>query len=183
MKETYLVASKLYEDHSRAGVPKGICGCCGASVQEGVKGCFALSSEVNIRGYNQPGYGNSFYGVDAHALQHPEIHGKKNNAAHLMRLHWIFEQGGERDASTVPKWRQTWLDQGDIPLLEPPTLRGNLTVVDVVTATSAQEHNDMMKQWAFSVYEAWNVHHEWVRQAFMSTARHSVLPAIKVRRK
>jgi hypothetical protein len=87
MKETYLVAIKLYKDAVRAGAPTDTCSCCGAPIREGVKGCFALFSEVNIRGYSQAGYGNSFYGVDAHALQHPEIHGKKNNAAHLLRLH------------------------------------------------------------------------------------------------
>ena len=88
-----MVAIQLYEEAVRAGAPKDVCSCCGASIAEGVKGCFELFSEVGIRGQNQPGYGNSFYGVDPHALQHPEIHGKKNNAAHLLRLHWIFEHG------------------------------------------------------------------------------------------
>jgi hypothetical protein len=165
MKETYQLAVKLYEAAVLAGAPTDICQCCGASVDEGVKGCFELFSELCVLGYTNPEYGAAtFYGVDAHALQHPEIHGKKNNAGHLLRLHWIFERGEHARSGSVPTWWQQYLHRPDIPILEAPTSRGTMTVVDVAKAKTPQQYADLMQRWAVLVYGAWQVHHDWARR-------------------
>lgn len=164
MKESYQIAIKLYEEAVAQGAPANVCHCCGAFIHEGLKGCFEVFSELCARGYNDPRYGAAtFYGVDAHALQHPEIHGKKNNAGHLLRLCWVFEYGQERHSGTVPKWWQGYLQRNDIIYLPPPRQRGKLTVVEVAGAQTPEQHAALMKQWALAVYEAWNVHHEWAR--------------------
>jgi hypothetical protein len=166
MKETYPIAIALYEAAVAAGAPRDVCHLCGAHVSDGVKGCWELISELSIRQYPDGMIGGAgFMGGDAHALQHPEIHGKKNNAAHLLRLHWIFEHNQLAQAGTVPRWWQQYL-QGNtnIPVLEPPRDRGRLTVADVASADSAHEAAARMAQWARSVYAAWSMHHDWARR-------------------
>src|SRR4051812_25751279 len=83
MKDTYLIAIDLYQAARRAGKPTDYCMCCGAVVAESVKGCWEAFTGLSERAYSEPIImAAHFYGVDAHALQHPEIHGRKNNAAH-----------------------------------------------------------------------------------------------------
>jgi hypothetical protein len=166
MKETYQIAIELYEGAVHAGAPSDICHLCSARVNEGVKGCFELFSELCALGYTNSQYGAvTFYGVDAHALQHPEIHGKKNNAAHLLRLHWIFARGAYTQSGVVPTWWQQYLQRRDVPRLAPPTRRGTITVTEVAGAQSPQAYADLMQQWAHNVYDAWHMHHEWARRA------------------
>src|SRR3712207_6079192 len=100
MKTSYQQAITLYEQWVQAGQTADMCQCCGAHVVEGLKGCWELFSELPLREYAQAAPGSaSTYSVDAHALQHPEIHGKKNNAGHLLRLCWIFDYGGDGQLS------------------------------------------------------------------------------------
>lgn len=163
MKQSYEIAIALYEAGLRAGLPADRCQCCGAPVAEGVKGCFELFAELPSRGYGDPRYRGSFYGVDAHALQHPEIHGKKNNAAHLLRLCWVFEHDAHERSDSVPRWWQRYLERGDVPPLEPPRKRGALTVVDVAATATPEQYAAAMRRWAESVYVAWAAHHPWAR--------------------
>jgi hypothetical protein len=165
MKESYERAIALYEAALRAGAPDNRCSCCGAAVAEGVKGCFELFAAVNMQGYGDATRGGAtFYGVDAHALQHPEIHGKKNNAAHLLRLCWIFEHNAHAHAGGVPAWWQRYLARSDIPLLDPPAQRGALTVADAAHSATAEEYATCMRRWAEAVYAAWAPHHAWARR-------------------
>jgi len=103
--------------------------------------------------------------VDAHALQHPKDHGVKNNPFHLIRLCWLLEHGGDPRLGQGPRWLQVQFDGNpEIPVLEPPTDRGKVTVVDVYGAASADEHAERVYRWAQSVWEAWSAHHAWARR-------------------
>lgn len=165
MKDSYLLAIQLYEEALKAGAPPDVCQCCGARVAEGLKGCFELFAELGLRRYNDPaGDPPFFYGVDAHALQHPEVHGKKNNAADLLRLHWIFAHDAHAHAGTVPRWWQHYLAHYDVPRLEPPVARGDVTVVDVAAAATPDEYTVLLRAWAEAVYQAWSLHHDWARR-------------------
>ena len=139
MKRVYLIAIQLYEEGIRAGLPVDRCQCCGAAVADGVKGCWELYAGLGERSYADPAYARAtFYGVDAHALQHPEIHGKKNNAAHLLRLHWIFSRDMYSQANTdTTAGGNSYLQSNNIPPLDPPQARGDITVVQVAAAQSA----------------------------------------------
>jgi hypothetical protein len=164
MKESYLIAGQLYQQALSAGLPADVCHCCGAAVETGVQGCFELFAQVCALGYSDPHYRQAnFYGVDAHALQHPEIHGQKNNALHLLRLSWIFEYNAHAHSGTVPRWWQDYARRGDIPLLAPPVERGQLTIVEVTAASTPAAQAELMRQWAWSVYRAWRSHHAWAR--------------------
>src|SRR5947199_7156044 len=113
--------------------------CRDALVAQSCKGCCEAYAVLSERAYGDPViYAAHFYGVDAHALQHPEIHGRKNNAAHLLRLHWLFAHHAEAHVGTVPRWWQHYLDTGDVPILDSPTDRGSITVIDVLNAGASE---------------------------------------------
>ena len=115
------------------------CARCGAVVPGGVAGCFALFGQIMALEYSDPAYGAvNLLAVDAHALQHPEDHGVKNNPFHLIRLCWLLEHGGDPRLGQGPRWLQVQFDGNpEIPVLEPPADRGKVTVVDVYGAASA----------------------------------------------
>lgn len=165
MKNSYEVAVALYEEAVYGGAPADVCQCCGAHIAEGLKGCFELFAALGERGYSDPRFARPyFYGVDAHALQHPEIHGKKNNAAHLLRLHWIFTTNAHDQADTVPRWWQRYLSNNEVPVLAVPPTRGALTVVDVAAEQKPERYAALMCQWAEVVYQAWAPHHGWAER-------------------
>jgi hypothetical protein len=167
MKTSYQLAMQQHDQAVAAGCARDVCHCCSARVREGLKGCFELFLERCTLGYAPPEYRQAmFYGVDAHALQHPEIHGRKSIAGHLLRLHWIFEHGEHARVGRVPQWWQQYLECEEIQYLEPPKLRGAVTVTDevLVAAETAREHAAAMQYWAWSVYQAWHEHHEWAAE-------------------
>jgi hypothetical protein len=162
MKETYLIAIDLYQAARRAGKPTDYCMCCGAVVAESVKGCWEAFTGLSERAYGEPIImAAHFYAVDAHALQHPEIHGIKNNAAHLLRLHWLFAHHATARVAEIPRWWQHYLNVGPVPILDPPANRGALTVMDVVNAGPPEQIAARMQDWARAVYAAWHAHHAW----------------------
>ncbi len=143
------------------------CECCGAAVQGGVEGCFTVFTEMLALEYSDPAYGAvHLLSVDAHALQHPEKHGYKNNAFHLIRLCWLLEYGGDARIGKGPRWMAASFDgRPDAPILEPPADRGPVTVLDVVGAATPEEHAIRVRRWARAVWEAWRDHHDWARQS------------------
>ncbi|MBC8077681.1 MAG: hypothetical protein H7Y32_16515 [Chloroflexales bacterium] len=135
---------------------------CGRRGREGLLG--AVLRLLN-RAYSDPRYGGAtFYGVDAHALQHPELHGKKNNAAHLLRLCWVIERDAHAQSGTVPAWWQRYLARSDVPLLAPPKVRGSITVVDVAGAANPAQYAALMRRWAEDVYADWWAHDDWAQR-------------------
>jgi len=166
MKSSYQLAMQQFDLALVAGHPRNSCHCCHARVREGLKGCFELFLERCTLGYTQMEYRQAmFFGVDAHALQHPEIHGNRSSAGHLLRLHWIFERGQQDRAGRVPQWWQRYLEREEVPYLAPPPSdqRGDVTLTHeaLVAADTPREHAAAMQFWAWSVYQAWQRHHEW----------------------
>ena len=104
------------------------------------------------------------YRLNAHTLQHPEIHGKTNNAAHLVWLCWVFEFGGDTNAPSGPPWWRR-ARRGEVVELAAPTARGALTVADVARATDPAEYLALTEAWARTVYAAWHAHHGWAKRA------------------
>ncbi|HEY3227933.1 MAG TPA: DUF5946 family protein [Roseiflexaceae bacterium] len=165
MKTSYEQAVTLQEQWTQAGHPPDICRCCGAHVPNGVQGCFELYTQLSVQPVAQAAPpAASTYRVNAHALQHPEIHGKTNNAAHLLWLCWLFEYDGDADLPGGPPWWQRNPKRSEVPTLVAPDFRGALTVVDVARAPSPNEHLMLAEQWARAVYHAWQAHHDWARR-------------------
>ena len=141
------------------------CTSCGASIEGGLVACQYLFATLLAREYTDIAYGKvNFYTVNAHALQHPEIHGIKN-IAHLIRLCWCIEYHGNPQIGTGPQWFVKYLN-GDYrpPSLEIPQNRGAITVVDVSKAQTPAVYQDLARAWGQSVWDAFAVHHHWARR-------------------
>jgi hypothetical protein len=64
----------------------------------------------------------------------------------------------------LPRLRQSLAAPKRIfPWLEPPSIVGALTVLDVHQAATPAEHRQRVNEWARSAWEAWAPHHAQVR--------------------
>ena len=150
---------------------KGRCQFCGADYQRGIYDCMDnYNNGLQLLDFTNPEHQISrFLSVDAHALQHPEIHGRWSNHFHLTRLNLILDK------------KQTW-DYKKSPLLSDflndykqnrpneflevpkPLDRGKITAKDLTKATTADECVELIKKWADEVYQAWTGNHLLVSQ-------------------
>lgn len=146
---------------------EGPCQFCNASTTLGVHEC----QEVFNLGFSQIDYQQAhnhwyrFLCVDAHTLQHPEIHGRWNNHFHLSRQHLIFRYNVAWTYAHSPMLSNVlkhYKTQHPDERLAPPDIgqRGSLTVIDVAQrATDTASCQALIKQWGLSVYRAWQMHH------------------------
>ncbi len=148
----------------------GQCQFCGANTKRGVHECLDIFNLVfqEIDFSNVENHIYRFLIVDAHTLQHPEIHGRWNNHFHLSRLHLIFEYGIKWTYKLSPKLSD-YLNKYKIhkqdEYLTPPELlkRGNITTTDIkAKSTNETDCKDLIKKWALEVYQNWNGHHDIV---------------------
>ncbi len=148
----------------------GKCQFCGANTKRGIHECL----EIFNLGFQEIDFSNSenhiyrFLIVDAHALQHPEIHGRWSNHFHLSRLHLIFEYNVKWSYGHSPKLsdylNEYKIDKPD-ELLTPPKIleRGNITTTDVLERSQNEaECKNMISNWAQEVYTAWSNSHNVV---------------------
>lgn len=149
---------------------EGICQFCGAKTTRGVHECL----EIFNLGFQQIDFSSPenhiyrFLIVDAHTLQHPEIHGRWNNHFHLSRLHMILTYDIPWTYQHSPRFSD-YLNayKTDHPneVLTPPNVlkRGNITTTDVQEkATTEEACKDIIEKWANAVYKAWSAHHSVV---------------------
>lgn len=126
--------------------------------------CWAVFTRVLGAEYSDPGLFGRVHQltVDAYAVQHAGgPHPDKSVAVHLAGLHLVLEQGNappavppllQRLAARVAEW----------PHFVPPERSGALTVADVASAGSPDEHAVAARAWAEAVWGAWEAHHEAV---------------------
>ncbi len=104
--------------------------------------------------------------VDAYAAQHPGIPSKPSVGsvgAHLIRLYLMLERDLRPEKANAAMQWATRRKQ-DFTWLEPPASTGSLTVLHVREARHPDEHRKRVREWAWSVWEAWSDHHEVVRR-------------------
>jgi hypothetical protein len=148
----------------------GKCQCCGADYPDGIFGCMNhYNAGTELLDFSNPEYHHSrFLSVDAHALQHPEIHGRWSNHFHLTRLCLLLEKKTPWDYQKSPLLSAYLNDykvgRPDEYLTPPrPMQRGNLTMKDLSDTKTAAECVEQIRQWATEVYEAWHKSHSIVR--------------------
>lgn len=118
--------------------------------------------------------------VDAYAVQHPPhldiqttlnieeqliTASRQSVAIHLIALHLALEQ--KIELSKISGHMQRILDSGvslEHEELTPPENLGSMKVIDVVSATTLNEHTKRVWQWADSAWHAWGAHHKKVRE-------------------
>ncbi|MEN1785155.1 MAG: DUF5946 family protein [Bacteroidota bacterium] len=155
------------------GVPlldQGVCQCCGARTQKGIYECVALFNSgfqaIDFSDRNNHIY--RFLSVDAHALQHPEIHGRWSNHFHLTRLHLILTYKVYWTYRRSPKlsdYLNKYKARNPQEYLTPPKVleRGNTTITDFQEkAHSSDASKALVHKWAKEVYQAWHQSHKVV---------------------
>jgi CTP:molybdopterin cytidylyltransferase MocA len=128
--------------------------------------CWAAFGEVLAREFQDPAYGWIHrHTVDAYTVQHPGIDDRRQRqsvALHLIGLcHWLehglqmehLNRVTQRLANSETAW--PWLDAPE---------DYELTVQDVLAASSGEEHGRYVRQWGQSVWEAWSRHHDLIRR-------------------
>lgn len=150
---------------------KGNCQFCGAEYQRGIFECMEnFNNGLDLLDFNNADYHVSkFLRVDAHALQHPEIHGRWNNHFHLTRLNLIRDKKVVWDYNKSPLlssflngYKQNKQDEIFTP--PQPFQRGIITVKDLAKATTANECVELINDWANEVYQTWFQYHSVVSQ-------------------
>lgn len=148
---------------------KGICQFCGANTKRGIHECI----EIFNLGFHDIDFSNNenhiyrFLIVDAHALQHPEIHGRWSNHFHLSRLHLIFNYNIKWTYELSPKLsdylNKSKAHRKDEYLIIPGLLdRGDITTTDVLKNNHTKEIKNIIKRWALEVYNKWSINHDIV---------------------
>ncbi len=128
--------------------------------------CWAAYGEVLAREYGDPAYRRLHrLSVDAYAAQHPGTPSPQaiqSVAVHLCRLCMVLEEG-----LSIEHANDVMLEihkvERPFRWLEPPRVRGDVTVADVLGARTADEHLRQVERWAKSVWAAWSGHHATIR--------------------
>lgn len=152
---------------------KGECQFCGANIDGGIAECVdmfnnSLSNVIDF--YNSINHIYKILSVDAHTLQHPEIHGRWNNHLHLTRLHLIYKYKVKwSHHSTIKlskhlnKYKQFY--KNEIILPPKPFQRGLITINQVINEPKDEEDfKEMIEKWAFGVYDSWKHHHKTIEK-------------------
>ena len=132
---------------------------------ESSPGCWAAYGEVLAREYSSPAYFEIHrLTVDTYAVQHPgqpSAQSIRSIGYHLVRLCLLLERGLEMEQENRAMFTIT-KEKDHFIWLTPPPSRGPITVADVFAASSAEEHEELVKTWAASAWAAWSIHHSLI---------------------
>lgn len=150
---------------------KGKCQFCGADFQHGIFDCMHhYNNGLELIDFNLAANNTyRFLSVDAHALQHPEIHGRWSNHFHLTRLNLMLEKKTNWDYQTSPLL-SNYLNAyktsrpNEFLISPKPLERGTITTKDFTKVTTAEASMDLIKKWAAEVYLAWKENHLIIAQ-------------------
>ena len=145
---------------------KGKCQFCGADFQKGIFDCMEnYNKGLELIDFNKSeNHIFKFLSVDAHALQHPEIHGRWSNHFHLTRLNLILEKNKNWHYKTsilLSNYLNKYKASRPNEFLNPstPMDRGTITTKDFITVTTVEDCMELIIMWAKEVYIAWGDNH------------------------
>ncbi len=134
---------------------------------ESSPGCWQAFGQVLAREYGNPGlFAVHRLSVDAYAVQHPGGDSRQaiqSVGVHLVRLCLFLERGLTAEAANDAMLRVAKAKAAMTWLARPASL-GAVTVADVVAATDAPAHADLVRRWARAAWDAWATHHDLVRR-------------------
>ena len=140
-------------------------------------GCWRRYGEILAREFQEPEWFASHQiTVDAYAAQHPGVPERRSAqsvALHLTTLGLIFER--DFDPADAPKLHKRMAHRPDYSWLEPPSMEGTSTVLDVLGARDPDEHERLFRRWGREIWDAWGDHREtlwrWLDAALGSESR------------
>jgi Family of unknown function (DUF5946) len=171
LKEEFIVLKDIMQTFLDQAEKNGItllnegpCQCCGAMYERGIFECMEhYNNGMQFLDFNEArNHRYIFLSVDAHALQHPEIHGRWSNHFHLTRLHLLFAKNQTWNYQKSPLL-SNYLNEYkslrpqevlNVPL---PTNRGKLTNKEISEVKTADECKMLIENWAKEVYIAYNL--------------------------
>lgn len=152
-------------------IDHGACQFCGAAFKRGIFECmehYAIALE-NIDFSDEKNHIYRFLSVDAHALQHPEIHGRWSNHFHLCRLYLILKENINWTYSHSPllsdfinQYKKNKFDE----YLNCPPLqnRGGISVSDFHQEMNEITKKELILKWAEEVFDSWHLSHDVVKE-------------------
>lgn len=160
----------LAEKNGITLIDNGKCQFCGANTERGIHECLEIFN-LGFQGVDYSNVENQIYRflvVDAHTLQHPEIHGRWSNHFHLSRLHLIFKYDVKWTYDLSPKlsdYLNTYKAHRKNEYLNIPEVlkRGHITTTDILEKSVNEKIcKDWIKKWAVEVYHKWNLNHNTI---------------------
>jgi hypothetical protein len=150
---------------------EGECQLCGAKTNKNLRECVEKASFLTHRLNHKLGiqYMTIFLCVDAHALQHAEIHGRWNNHFHLTRLNLILIEKIQWNyklsvilSHVIDAYK---IKHSDETIINPAIKkRGLTTITDVEKSSSDKDYINLVNQWATDVFESFYRDHEIAQQ-------------------
>jgi hypothetical protein len=104
--------------------------------------------------------------VDCYAVQHPgepTPQSIQSVAVHLIGLLWSIERGKPGVEATHALQRAA-AHKKEFVWLDPPAVRGEVTVKDLLAAEDPEAHQECVLRWAESMWRAWAPRHDTVRR-------------------
>jgi Family of unknown function (DUF5946) len=104
---------------------------------------------------------------DAYAAQHPGVPQRRSVqsvAVHLMDLCLLLERDGRIRRPVPVLGRMPPRRALDLHWLEPPVVRGTMTVADALWPDAGERRAECVDAWAREVWAAWAPHHATVRR-------------------
>ena len=165
------------DDISQAGESMQPCAGCGTLVPKtdgpthrylgASPGCWALFGEILEKEFSDYRYARVHQlTVDTYCVQHPGVPSPQtiqSVAVHLTGLYLQLEHGLRPERVAAARQRAA-SRKADFVWLEPPASLGEITVPYVRDARDPTEHDERVRRWARSAWEAWSPHHETVRR-------------------
>lgn len=147
----------------------GPCQLCGSRVTGGIYECFEMFQQIvgEASNPNDTRVTVQLIIVDAHALQHSEVHGIRNNNYHLLRLLGIYKYGTSSRIGADYSFLSPILDPNISVLhLDSPQVksRGILTVADIVGVNEGDHSIKLIKDWGREVFNAWGAYKSWAEE-------------------
>ena len=125
--------------------------------------CWELYGQVLAKEYENQNYFKVHrLTVDAYAVQHPGIPERKSIQSvniHLIALCLAFEHDMEFSKITAKMGEVIKKFEKQFAWLTPPKTNYPITVKDILTAATADEHVIKVRSWAQSVWQIWQNDH------------------------
>ncbi len=133
---------------------------------ESSPGCWEVYGKILAKEFSRRPYWEVHpLTVDAYAVQHPGSPSPQtvqSAAVHLISLYAALERGYPLTMSVSVKQKAKSRLRDEFGWLDPPENLGAVTVVDVARATDAADHQDRVRRWARSAWDAWAAHHDTI---------------------
>jgi len=145
----------------------GPCQLCNSEVSKGIIECIDIASQITHKLDHDLGVDKMtiFLCVDAHALQHSEIHGRWNNHYHLARLHLILKKNIKWNYKLSPLLSEV-LDKYKVKneneVIRNPMIgnRGVITVRTVNDSVGDDQYIRLVWAWADDVFNTFHESHD-----------------------